>query len=60
LIIQVNEKMRDKIKVEPNISEEEAKKLTLEREKVKKWIQGKEIKKIVFVPGRLINIVCVG
>lgn len=57
LVIQINGKVRDKIEVEADISEEEAKKLTLKREKVKRWIEGKEIKKIVFVPGKLINIV---
>ncbi|MBU4480869.1 leucine--tRNA ligase [Patescibacteria group bacterium] len=56
-IIQVNGKVRDKIEVEAGISEEEAKKLTLEREKVKKWFGSKEIKKFIFVPGKLINIV---
>ena len=57
LIIQVNGRVRDKIEVATNISEEETKKLTLEREKVKQWIEGKKIKKIIFVPGKLINIV---
>lgn len=57
LIIQINGKLRDKIKVSPDVSEEEAKEKSLGREKVKKWTQGKEIKKIIFVPGKLINIV---
>jgi len=57
LVIQINGRVRDKIEVETDISEEEAKKLTLEREKVKKWTEGKLVKKTVFVPGRLINIV---
>ncbi len=57
LIIQINGKVRDKIEAKADISEEEAKKLTLNRENVKKWTAGKEIKKIIFVPGKLINIV---
>ena len=57
LVIQVNGKVRDKIEVEAGISKEEAKKLALSREKVQKWIEGKEIKKVIFVPGKLINIV---
>ena len=57
LVIQINGRVRDKIEVAADISEEKAKKLTLEREKVKKWIEGKEIKKVIFVPGKLINIV---
>jgi leucyl-tRNA synthetase len=57
LIIQINGKVRDKIEVESSISKEEAEKLALSLEKIKKWIEGKEIKKIIFVPKRLINIV---
>ena len=57
LIIQVNGKVRDKIEVPADISEKEARELTLKREKVKKWILGKEVKKVIFVPGKLINIV---
>jgi len=57
LIIQVNGKMRDKVSVPMNISEEEAKELTLGRETVKKWRGGKIIKKIIFVKNKLINIV---
>ena len=57
LIIQINSKVRDKIEVETGISENEAKQLTLQREKVKQWISDKKIKKIIFVKGKLINIV---
>ena len=57
LIIQVNGKVRDKIELEADISEKEAKELAISRQKVKKWIEEKEIKKTIFVPGKLINIV---
>jgi leucyl-tRNA synthetase len=57
LIVQINGKMRDSIKVKADISEEEAKKVAAESEKVKKWIDGQKIKKIIFVKGRLVNIV---
>ncbi len=57
LVIQVNGRVRDKIEAEAGISEEKAKELTLSREKVKKWIEEKEIKKVIFVSGKLINIV---
>jgi leucyl-tRNA synthetase len=57
LIIQVNGKVRDKVEVEVDISEERAKELAISRERVKKWIKEKEIKKIIFVPGKLINLV---
>jgi len=57
LVVQINGKVRDRIKVSADISEEEAKKIALESEKVKKWIEGKEIKKFLFVKGKLANIV---
>jgi leucyl-tRNA synthetase len=57
LVIQVNGKVRDTVKVSPNISEEEAKKVVMESEKVKKFIEDKEIRKVVYVKGRLINVV---
>jgi len=57
LVVQINGKLRDTIKVPADISEEEAKKAALEREKIKKWIEGKEIKKIIFVQNKIINIV---
>jgi leucyl-tRNA synthetase len=57
LVIQVNGKVRDKIEVEADISEEKAKELAISREKIKKWLERKEIKKVIFVPGKLLNIV---
>ncbi len=57
LVIQVNGKVRDKIKVPADISEKEAKEKALASEKIKKYTEGKEIKKTIFVPGRLINLV---
>ena len=57
LVIQVNGKVRDKIKVPADISEKEAKEKALASEKIKKYTEGKKIKKTIFVPGRLINLV---
>ena len=57
LVIQINGKVRDKIEVNRDISQEEAKKLALKQKKVQNWIDGKEIKKIIFIPGKLINFV---
>ncbi len=57
LVIQINGKLRDKIEVEKNISKEEAIKIALSQEKVKKHLTGKKIKKEIFVPGKLINFV---
>ena len=57
LIIQINGKVRDKIEVEAVLSQTQAEKIALKREKVVKWIGKNKIKKIVFVPGKLINFV---
>ena len=57
LVVQINGKLRDQVKVPAEISEDEAKKIALESEKIKKWTKGKEIKKIIFVKGKLINVV---
>ncbi len=57
LIIQINGRLRDKVVVARNIIQKEAEKIILEREKVKEFLGRKKPKKIIFVPGRLINIV---
>jgi leucyl-tRNA synthetase len=57
LVIQINGKVRDKIQVSAEISENEAKELIMKSEKLKAYLTEKEIKKIIFVKGRLINVV---
>ena len=55
--IQVNGKLRDKIMAQAGISEEKAKELALNTEKIKQALAGKTIVKIIFANGRLLNIV---
>lgn len=57
LVIQVNGKIRERIEAKINISQKEAEELALTSPKIKKWLINKEIKKIIFVPNKLINIV---
>lgn len=57
LVVQVNSKVRDTISAAADISEAEAKKTALNSEKVKKWTEGKEVVKVIFVKGKLVNIV---
>ena len=57
LIIQVNGKLRDKINLPANIREEDAKAIALESENVQNFLDGKVPHKIIYVPGRLVNIV---
>ena len=47
----------EKIEIESDISGKEAQELALNRETIKKWIQNKKIKKVIFVPRKLINFV---
>ncbi|MFH1427652.1 MAG: leucine--tRNA ligase [Patescibacteria group bacterium] len=57
LVVQVNGKVRDNIEAPAGISETEAKKEALASEKVQKWTENKKVVKIIFIKGRLINIV---
>ncbi|MCX7779179.1 MAG: leucine--tRNA ligase [Patescibacteria group bacterium] len=57
LIIQINGRIREKIEVPITISKEEAENLAKNREKVKKYLIGQEIKKVIFIPSKLINFV---
>ncbi len=57
LVVQVDGKMRDSFEAPAGISQKEAEELTLVRDNVKKWLEGKEIAKVIFVPGKLVNIV---
>jgi leucyl-tRNA synthetase len=57
LIIQVNGKVRDKVEVPVTVSEEEAKELALSRERIQQRLQGKSVKKTIYVPHRLVSIV---
>lgn len=57
LVIQVNGKVRDKIVVETDISEEDAKAKAIASEKVQQYLEGKTPQKVVYVKGRLVSVV---
>jgi leucyl-tRNA synthetase len=57
IVIQVNGKLRGQITVSAKAPEEEVKKQAFACDKVQPWVEGKEIKKVISVPGKLINIV---
>jgi len=57
LVIQINGKVRDEIMVSVDTTEEEAFASALESERIKKWLEDKEIVKRIFVKHKLINIV---
>ncbi|MDK2857350.1 MAG: leucyl-tRNA synthetase [Verrucomicrobiota bacterium] len=56
MALQVNGKVRDQIVVPSAASKNDIEKLALENAAVLKWTAGKTIRKIVVVPGRLVNI----
>ena len=60
LVIQVNGKVRDMVSAQIGISKDDAEKLALESEKAKKFINGKEIVKVIVVPNKLVNVVVKG
>ncbi|MCA9982216.1 MAG: class I tRNA ligase family protein, partial [Anaerolineales bacterium] len=57
LIVQVNGKVRDRMDVAVDISEEAAKEAALASENVQAHLDGKPPRKVIYVPGRLVNIV---
>jgi leucyl-tRNA synthetase len=57
LIIQVNGRLRDKVVVPASISDIEAKELALNRDRVKAYVDGKSLTRVVYVPKRVVNIV---
>jgi len=57
LVVQINGKVRGRFSVPAEISEDEAKKTALSDAAIQKWLGGQEPKKVIFVKGRLINIV---
>ena len=55
--MQVNGKLRDRIVVAANATKEELETAALACEKIKPFMEGKAVKKIIIVPGKLVNIV---
>lgn len=57
IIAQVNGKLRGRIEVPATISKEEMQEVAMANENVQNFISGKEIVKVIAVPGKLVNIV---
>lgn len=55
--VSINGKMRVKIDLAADILQEDAKAQVLANAVVQKWVEGKELRKFIFVPGRIVNIV---
>ncbi|MGA1875483.1 MAG: leucine--tRNA ligase [bacterium] len=57
VVVQINGKLRDKIMVPAGAGEEEVKTSAFKSERVQEYIAGKQIRKAIYIPGKLLNIV---
>ncbi len=58
VVVQINGKVRDKLEISRDISKEEIEKMALTNEKIQKYLGGKPADKIIYVPNKILNIVC--
>jgi leucyl-tRNA synthetase len=59
IVVQVNGKLRDKFNAVPDTSRSDMERMALELEKIQPHIQNKTIRKVIVVPGKLVNIVAI-
>jgi leucyl-tRNA synthetase len=57
LVVQVNGKVRGKVAMAADATEDEVREIALGNENVQRFIDGKSVRKVITVPGKLINIV---
>ncbi|MBF2682106.1 leucine--tRNA ligase [Listeria welshimeri] len=57
IVLQVNGKVKSKITVAKSLGKEELEKIAQEDDKMKENLEGKTIRKVIVVPGKLVNIV---
>jgi leucyl-tRNA synthetase len=60
LVVQVNGKVRDRFEVSADITAQQAEEVALGSEKVRVWIDGQEVRKVISRPPNLVNVVVVG
>ena len=58
IVVQVNGKLRDRVIVPASYEENQVKEAALKTEKIRSLVEGREIKKVILVPKKLVNIVC--
>jgi leucyl-tRNA synthetase len=56
-IVQVNGKLRDRLQIAADADQQTIEQLAQDSEGVQRHIEGKTVRKIIVVPGRLVNIV---
>ena len=57
LVVQVNGRLRDRIEVPADITEDDAQARALDSDRVRAHTEGKQVGRVIYVPGRLVNIV---
>lgn len=57
VVVQINGKVRDRVEVPVNLSKDELEDVVLNQERVKAYIEGRQILKVIVVPDKLVNIV---
>ena len=58
LVVQVNGKVRDRLEMSAGTDKEETERLAMSAPKVQSFLEGKQIRKVIIVPERLVNFVC--
>ena len=58
IVIQINGKLRDRMTIPASYGQDEVKAWALKSERIRKLVEGKEIKRVILVPKKLVNIVC--
>jgi leucyl-tRNA synthetase len=57
LVVQVDGKVRDRMEVDPDAGEDDCRELALASEKVRRSIDGREVRQVIVRPPRLVNVV---
>ena len=57
IVVQINGKLRDRLTVAPDTAKEEIERLALASDKVTSELNGKQVRKVITVPGKLVNVV---
>mgnify|MGYP001213165121 CR=1 FL=1 len=57
IVVQVNGKVRDRLQVPADLPEEALRERALASPKVREWVDGKTVARVITVPGRLVNLV---
>jgi leucyl-tRNA synthetase len=59
MAVQVNGKLRDRIQIPADMDKSDIERIALESENVQRHTDGKNVKKVIVIPGKLVNIVVV-